>query len=300
MKQSSMDNYLRLPDYLKKPIASLDNKENKDVRGILSKYNLNTVCDNARCPNKSTCYGCLTATFLIMGKNCSRNCRFCNISSEHPTPLDKNEPKNVAKAVSELGLKYVVITSVTRDDLADGGANHFKETIEEIRKINKDVKIEILTPDFKENIEAMNLIIEAKPDVFNHNIETVPRLYEIARPQANYKQSLNVLSYIKKNSPDVLTKTGIMTGLGETKEEIIQTIKDIKENNIDILTIGQYIRPSKNHLKVDRYYKEEEFKELEEIALNIGIKACVSAPLARSSYKASETYDILMKKKKGY
>ena len=286
-------NYLRLPDYLKRPIASLDNKKNKETKKILSKYGLNTVCDGARCPNKSDCYGCLTATFLIMGKTCTRNCRFCNISPAKPLPLDKNEPKNVAKAVIEMGLQYVVITSVTRDDLPDGGAGHFMSTINEIKKLDPNIKIEILTPDFKGNENALDTIIKAHPDVFNHNVETVPSLYKIARPQADYEQSLKVLSYIKKNSPDILTKTGIMVGLGENEDEIIQTIKDIKSAGVDILTVGQYIRPSKEHLPVIKYYTEEEFKNFEKLALEIGLKACVSAPLARSSYKAFETYTAI-------
>lgn len=288
--------YLRLPNYLKRPIASLDDRGNKEVRGVLSKYNLNTVCDGARCPNKSTCYGCSTATFLIMGKTCTRNCRFCNISPAKPLPLDEKEPENVANAVIEMGLKYVVITSVTRDDLEDGGALHFKKTINEIRKKDSSIKIEILTPDFKGNKNALNTIIKANPDVFNHNMETVPSLYKTARPQANYRQSLDVLSYIKENAPHILTKTGIMTGLGETKEEIRETIQDIKSANVDILTIGQYIRPSKEHLPVSKYYEEKEFIELEEIALEEGLGACVSAPLARSSYKAAETYFALKRK----
>ncbi len=281
-------NYVRLPEYLKRPIASTDNKENKSVRKILSKYNLNTVCDNARCPNKSTCYGCLTATFLIMGKVCTRNCRFCNIQSNIPEPLNTKEPENIANAVRELKLDYVVITSVTRDDLPDGGAYHFKKTVDMIRKLNKNTKIEILTPDFKGNKEALDIIVEAKPDIFNHNVETVPSLYKKARPMADYRQSLDVLKYIKDKG--IITKTGIMTGLGETKEEIIQTIKDIKEVNTDILTIGQYIRPSIKHLEVKKYYREEDFEELKQIALQIGIKAIVCAPLARSSYMAKETY----------
>ena len=178
------EKYLRLPDYLKRPIASLDNKENKETKKILLKYGLNTVCDGARCPNKSTCYGCLTATFLIMGKTCTRNCRFCNISPDKPLPLDIDEPKNVANAVVEMGLKYVVITSVTRDDLPDGGADHFKKTIEEIKKKDDSIKIEILTPDFKGDKNALDTIIAAHPEVFNHNIETVPSMYKKARPQA--------------------------------------------------------------------------------------------------------------------
>ena len=289
-------NYLRLPDYLKRPIASLDNKENKSVRNILSKYNLNTVCDNARCPNKTACYGCLTATFLIMGKICTRNCRFCNINGGVPEPLDINEPKNVANAIEELNLKYVVITSTTRDDIPDGGAEHFKQTIDEIRKKSSSIKIEILTPDFLGNKNSFCTILKSKPDVFNHNMETVSRLYKIARPKADYIRSLNVLSFIKENNPEIITKTGIMVGLGETKDEIIQTMKDILNSKVDILTIGQYIRPSKLHLKVDRYYKEEEFEELKNIALELGFGGVVSAPLARSSYMAAETYNLVKNK----
>lgn len=291
MKQSCTDkNYLRLPEYLKRPIAPLNEKGNKKTREILSKYNLQTVCQNARCPNKSACYASLTATFLIMGKTCTRNCRFCNIESAKPLPLDQDEPLNVAKAIAEMGLKYAVITSVTRDDLPFGGAEAFQKTIDCIRNISKDVKIEILTPDFLGNKKALDIIIKSHPEVFNHNVETVPSLYKSARPMANYKRSLEILSYIKEKSPDILTKTGIMTGLGETKEEIFQTMKDIKNANVDILTIGQYIRPSKKHLPVDRYYSIEEFSELSVLAKNIGMKACISAPLARSSYKAFETY----------
>ena len=283
-------NYLRLPEYLKRPIAKLDDTENKNVRQILSKYNLNTVCDSARCPNKTQCFGECTATFLIMGKICTRNCRFCNITSNTPKPLDKNEPENVANAVIEMGLKYAVITSTTRDDINDGGAEHFKLTIDAIRKKDSSIKTEILTPDFKGNKNSLDTIIKANPDVFNHNIETVPSLYETVRPEADYKRSLDVLSYVKKNSPNIITKTGIMTGLGETYEEIEETIKDIKNANLDILTLGQYIRPSKHHLEVKSYSGQEAFENLKKLAEKIGIKACISAPLARSSYMAFETY----------
>lgn len=282
--------YLRLPEYLKRPIAKLDDIENKNVRNILSKYHLNTVCENARCPNKTQCWGECTATFLIMGKVCTRNCRFCNITSDNPKPLDKTEPLNIAKAVVEMGLKYAVITSVTRDDIKDGGAEHFKLTVDAIRNLNPEIKTEILTPDFKGEKNALDLIIKAHPDVFNHNMETVASLYNVVRPEADYGRSLYVLSYIKEKAPDIITKTGIMTGLGENKDEIEETIKDIKNAKVDILTIGQYIRPSKNHIEVKRYYKKEEFEDLEKIAKKIGIKECISAPLARSSYRAFEAY----------
>lgn len=282
----------RLPEYLKRPI--IDTEKTKNVRRILKTNCLNTVCESARCPNKNECYQKNTATFLIMGNVCTRNCRFCNISCEKPQPLDKNEPKNVALAIQELDLKYAVITSVTRDDLADGGAGHFAQCIEEIRKQetgNREqkclTKIEILTPDFKGDTNALDIIIKAHPDVFNHNIETVPSLYKKARPQAIYERSLAVLEYVKKNS-DILTKSGIMVGLGETFEELEQTLLDLKNINCDIVTIGQYIQPSKAHLPVEKYYTIEEFEQLKTLAKKIGLKNYQIGPLVRSSYNAAE------------
>ena len=288
---------LRLPDYLKKPIASLDNHENKRVRDILKEFNLNTVCDGARCPNKCECYSNLTATFLIMGKTCTRNCSFCNIEQCCPDNLDEDEPKHVALAIKKLGLKYAVITSVTRDDLDDYGSNHFCKTIFQIRKHTPDVKIEILTPDFCGSYEALNNIIKYKPDVFNHNIETVARLYGVARQMADYKTSLAVLKYIKVNAPDILTKTGIMVGLGESEDEIYRTFCDIKNAQVDILTVGQYIAPSKKHLPVRKYYTQEDFSRLEQLARKAGIEYPLCAPLVRSSYRAAQTYDEIMRKK---
>lgn len=279
----------RLPEYLKRGI--IDTDKTKFVRGILKNHSLNTVCEHARCPNKSECYAKDTATFLIMGNVCTRNCRFCNISVGKPLPLDKNEPQNVAKAVKDLNLKYVVITSVTRDDVEDYGAQHFVNTIEEIRKTNKDVKIEILTPDFKFVPKYINNVIEAKPNVFNHNIETVERVFKSVRPQGNYKNSLGLLLFVKQNSENILTKSGLMVGLGETKEEIIQTLEDLYLHKCDIVTMGQYIQPSKKHTPVIKYYKPEEYEELKAIAYKIGIKHCFFAPLVRSSYKASEVFN---------
>lgn len=288
--------YLRLPEYLKTKIAPIDNKEYKAVREILKENNLNTVCDGARCPNKCECYSKKTATFLILGKTCTRNCAFCNISQKTPVGIDINEPKNVATAVSKLNLKYCVITSVTRDDLKDNhdyGSIHFKNTIDEIRKLDKEVKIEILTPDFKGDKIALDRIIEAKPDVFNHNIETIKRLYPKARQLANYDCTLDVLDYMKKNN--LVTKSGFMLGLGENIDEIKDLIMDLDKVKLDILTVGQYIQPSKQHLKVEKYYTLEEYKEIEEfIKKNTNILPIV-APLARSSYKAYETYTELMK-----
>lgn len=275
----------RLPEYLKRPIINTDTTKN--VRHILKNHCLNTVCENARCPNKNECYTKNTATFLIMGNVCTRNCRYCNISCEKPQPLDVNEPLNVARAVKDLGLKYSVITSVTRDDLPDGGAGHFAQCIEEIRKLTPDVKIEILTPDFKGNANSLNTIINAKPDVFNHNIEAAREVFKTARPQGDYERSLNVLKYVKANS-HIPTKSGLMVGLGETVDQIEQTLIDLKNAGCDIVTIGQYIQPSKQHLEVSKYYTLEEFEELQMLAKKIGIKHYQINPLVRSSYRAAE------------
>ena len=278
----------KLPVYLKRGI--IDTEKTKTVRHILKENCLNTVCEAARCPNKSECYNKNTATFLIMGNNCTRNCRFCNITCASPESLNPDEPKNIADAVLKLGLKYAVITSVTRDDLSDGGAGHFADVIYQIRKNTPNVKIEVLTPDFKGNKDAINTVIKAQPDVFNHNIETVPSLYKIARPQADYNRSLEFLKYIKDNSK-ILTKTGLMVGLGETKDELINVFKDLVKMNCDIVTIGQYIQPTKQHVPVIKYYKPEEYDELAQIAKDLGIKRTFFSPLTRSSYKAFEVFN---------
>lgn len=274
----------RLPEFLKRPI--IDTDKTREVRKILKTNCLNTVCEGARCPNKNECYTKHTATFLIMGNVCTRNCRYCNISCQKPEPLDKNEPLRVANAVKDLGLKYAVITSVTRDDLPDGGAEHFAKCIYEIRKISPNTKVEILTPDFKGNEESLKTIIKAHPDVFNHNIETIRDIFKTARPQGNYDTSIKVLKYIKENS-DIKTKSGFMIGLGETIDQIGKTITDLYNINCDILTIGQYIQPSKEHLPVAKYYKPEEYENLKELAKTIGIKHFQIGPLVRSSYNAA-------------
>jgi len=317
----------RLPEYLKRNI--IDNETTKNVRKILKENCLNTVCDGARCPNKNECYQKNTATFLIMGNVCTRNCRYCNISCEKPQSLDENEPKKIAKAVSELGLKYVVITSVTRDDLPDGGAEHFANCLKAIREgkrkrgkekevmslranevsaaiqennfgllrqgftlprndMNYLPKIEILTPDFKGNTKALDVIIQAAPDVFNHNIEVVERIFKTARPQGDYKRSLEVLKYVKENS-NITTKSGLMVGLGETFEDIEKTLNDLKNIGCDIVTIGQYIPPSKSHFPLDKFYTLEEFEQLKALAKKVGIKNYQIGPLVRSSYNAHET-----------
>ena len=275
----------RLPDYLKRPI--IDTDKTRTVRKILKTKCLNTVCENARCPNKNECYTKNTATFLIMGGDCTRNCKYCNINCAKPNPLDPQEPKHVAEAVQALGLKYAVITSVTRDDLPDGGAEHFANCIYEIRKICPDTKIEILTPDFKGNKNSLDLIIKAHPDVFNHNIEAVRDIFKAVRPQGDYNCSLEVLKYVKDNS-DILTKSGLIIGLGETFEQIEQTLVDLKDVGCDIVTIGQYIQPSKKHLEVAKYYTPQEYDELKALAKKAGIKNYQIGPLVRSSYRAAE------------
>ena len=275
----------RLPDYLKRPI--IDTDKTRTVRKILKTKCLNTVCENARCPNKNECYTKNTATFLIMGNDCTRNCKYCNISCARPEPLDLEEPKHVAEAVQALGLKYAVITSVTRDDLPDGGAEHFANCIYEIRKLCPDTKIEILTPDFKGNKDCLDTIIKAHPDIFNHNIEAVQDIFKSVRPQGDYECSLEVLKYVKDNS-DILTKSGLIIGLGETFEQIEQTLINLKNVGCDIVTIGQYIQPSKHHLEVAKYYTPEEYDKLKELANKVGIKNHQIGPLVRSSYRAAE------------
>ena len=274
----------RLPEYLKRPIIDTDTTRN--VRKILKTNCLNTVCENARCPNKNECYTKNTATFLIMGNNCTRNCRYCNITCAKPEPLDLKEPMHIAKAVKDLELKYAVITSVTRDDLPDGGAEHFANCIYEIRKTSSNTKIEILTPDFKNSKDSLNIIIKAVPNVFNHNIETVKAVFKTARPQGNYENSLAVLKYIKENS-NIITKSGLMIGLGETFEQIEETLQDLHSVGCDIVTIGQYIQPSKQHLPVSKYYTLEEYEELKKLAASVGITHYQIGPLVRSSYNAA-------------
>ena len=275
----------KLPKYLKRPI--IDTETTKTVRRILKTKCLNTVCENARCPNKNECYTNNTATFLIMGNYCTRNCKYCNITCQKPEALDSDEPLRVAQAIKDLGLKYAVITSVTRDDIADGGAKHFANCVENIRQLCPQTKIEILTPDFKGDKNSLDTIIKSNPNVFNHNIETVREVFKTARPQGNYQTSLDVLKYIKENS-DIKTKSGLMIGLGETFEQIEETLSDLHNVGCDILTIGQYIQPSKAHLPVSKYYTLEEYEQLKLLADKIGIKHHKIAPLVRSSYNAGK------------
>ncbi|MFX1295788.1 MAG: lipoyl synthase [Promethearchaeota archaeon] len=258
------------------------NKLNSKIKN----YKLHVVCFEASCPNIGICFNRKTATFLILGDICTRNCIFCGIKHGNPSLPDPAEPKNIAKLVKELNLKHAVITSVTRDDLEDQGVSQFIQTIQEIRKIVQKVIIEVLIPDFQGNKNILNQLIREKPEIINHNVETVSRLYRKVRPQANYSQSLEILSYIKKQDPTIYTKSGFMVGIGETINEILALIHDLKKNNCDILTIGQYLRPSESQFPVQRYYKPEEFQKFEKFGKKLGFISVTAAPLIRSSYNA--------------
>jgi lipoic acid synthetase len=276
----------RHPDWLKVKIPSGENYVK--MKSLLKNVKLHTICEEAKCPNISECFNNGTAVFLILGDICTRNCKYCNVKHGIPKPLNKNEPKNVAESVKELNLKYVVITSVTRDDLEDGGASGFIDTINHIRNLNRNCKIEVLIPDFKGETESLKNIIAAKPDVINHNIEVVEDLFQYIRPEGNYRTSIELLKIIKKIDNKIKTKSGFMIGLGETKDQILNTMDDLKRVNVDFLTIGQYLQPSKNHAKIKKYYTPEEFKELNNIALDMGFKNVESGPLVRSSYHAEK------------
>lgn len=278
----------RLPEYLKRGIVDTD--ATRKVRQLLKESGLTTVCDAARCPNRNECYSCNSATFMILGDRCTRNCRFCSVTTDKPLPPNPQEPELVANAIKELGLKYAVITMVTRDDLSDGGAEHISKTIREIKKINPQIKTEVLISDLKGDKEALKTVLNAAPDVLNHNVETVKSLYKTVRPQADYIRSLGVLKFSKEYAPHIITKTGIMLGLGETEPEILELFDDLVSVKCDILTAGQYIQPTKQHIEVNRYLPPDEFESLQKKALESGLKQAVFAPLARSSYKASEAF----------
>ncbi len=277
----------RKPSWIK---SVYDEKSAKEMNRLLDKLHLNTVCNEANCPNLGECYKKQTATFMIMGRQCTRNCRFCNVTHGSATVLDPQEPFHLAEAVSTMGLKYVVITSVTRDDLPDGGASHFAKTIQAVRASAPNTKIEVLIPDLQGNRESLDIVIEAKPNVLNHNIETIEPLYAEVRPEAEYRRSLFVLEYCKKQAPEMLTKTGIMVGLGETPEQVYQTMDDLLGVKCDILTIGQYLRPSRQHLEVKEYIRPEQFELYKEEGERKGFFYIASGPLVRSSYKAEEAF----------
>lgn len=278
---------LRKPDWIRVriPASSAVN----DLKKLLRENHLVTVCEEASCPNLPECFSHGTATFMIMGDKCTRRCSFCDVAHGRPDPLDANEPLHLAHTIKQMGLRYVVITSVDRDDLRDGGASHFVACIKAIRESIPTIKIEILVPDYRGRMEiALEESAKALPDVFNHNIETVPRLYKKARPGADYLHSLRLLKEFKKFFPTIPTKSGMMVGLGETNDEISQTLIDLHNHEVDMVTIGQYLQPSRYHLPVSRYVTPDEFKQFAEIGKSLGFKNIASGPLVRSSYHADK------------
>lgn len=287
VKVIATDQMLRKPEWIRVKVAA--SPEVERIKKILRKNGLASVCEEASCPNLSECFSGGTATFMVMGDICTRRCPFCDVGHGKPNPLDPGEPRHLAEAIAEMKLNYVVITSVDRDDLRDGGAAHFAACIREARALSPNLQVEVLTPDFRGRMEeALQEFAAEAPDVFNHNLETVPRLYRQARPGANYKWSLKLLQEYKKRRPDVLTKSGLMVGLGETKEEIFQTMEDLRAHDVDMLTIGQYLQPSRDHLPVERYVHPDEFAEYEQRAAELGFTHAACGPLVRSSYHADK------------
>ncbi len=284
---------MRKPEWLK--VKKSFGKNYRRMKSILAESKLHTVCQEANCPNICDCFEQKTATFLILGDICTRNCKFCDIKKGKPRSLDLEEPHRLAKTVEKLGLEYVVITSVTRDDLPSGGAEVFAQSIQNIRKLNPKSKLEVLIPDFSGSFASLKVVLDAKPDVLNHNLETVKGLYPLVRPEASYDLSLDILKKTKKTDPRIITKSGIMVGLGEKWEEIIQTMKDLKDAFCDLLTIGQYLRPKSSSYEVKRYYHPFEFFELKEIGKKIGFLAVESNPLVRSSYRAKLQFEESLK-----
>lgn len=276
----------RLPPWLKRQVGKSENVT--EIKRILRGNDLHTVCEEARCPNLGECFEQKRATFLILGDYCTRGCGFCSVKEGLPLLPDPDEPRNVAAAAAKMGVKYAVITSVTRDDLPDGGSTQFAETIKAIREVLPHASIEVLTPDFGGDIEAINRVCNAGPDVYNHNVETVPSLYPRVRPQAEYGRSLDLISHVKTNYPSILTKSGLMLGFGEEKEEVISLLEDLKKAGCDLVTIGQYMRPTKNNLQVVEYVNPEVFNELEAIGKSMGFTGIYSGPLVRSSFNAEE------------
>ena len=299
----------RHPEKINKPINPIKKKPNWIrsklinsqefflTKNIINRLKLKTVCQEANCPNIAECWSKRHATFLIMGETCTRACSFCDVITGKPKPLDHLEPLKISTAIKKLNLKHAVITSVNRDDLIDGGANHFYKIIIETRKQNPETTIEVLTPDFLRKGESYKKVIEAKPDVFNHNIETVPGLYRQVRPGSRYFSSVELLRNVKKINKNIFTKSGLMVGLGENKDEIIQVMDDLRSAEVDFLTIGQYLQPSVKHHPLDRYYNPEEFEELKSIAESKGFLLVSSSPLTRSSYHADEDFAELKKKR---
>ncbi len=279
---------MRLPDWIKTKSSS----GLHITKQMLRSRRLFTVCEEARCPNIGVCFSKPAAAFMILGSRCTRNCGFCSVESASPLPPDEGEPERVALAARDMGLKYVVVTSVTRDDLPDGGALHFSRTVTAIKQLLPAAKIEVLTPDFKGNAASLKTVLESGPDVFNHNVETVPRLYPVVRPQADYERSLGVLKAAKKIAPGIHSKSGLMVGLGETLQEVFALMQDLLSAGCDYLTVGQYLRPSKKNLPVAEYIAPATFEKYRETALAMGFRGVASAPLVRSSMDAEEMFSL--------
>jgi len=279
-----------LPNYLLKKIPKRENI--RQIRILLNDSRIHTVCEEASCPNIGECFSQRTCTFMILGNICTRSCSFCGVNHGQPSPPDPDEPKRIAAAAKKLGLNYVVITSVTRDDLPDGGANQFSEVVRNLRQNKTISSIELLIPDFKGDPESLKIVLAAGPDVLNHNLETVPRLYSKVRPQANYERSLNVLKTAKRIKSRVYTKSGFMVGLGESDEEVVSTLEDLRKIDCDIATIGQYLPPSKIHPKPERYVLPETFEKWKSIGRQMGFKKIEAGPFVRSSYRAKELIHV--------
>ena len=268
----------------------------KELKQLVNARRLHTVCEEAKCPNIFDCWSRRTATFMILGDVCTRACRFCAVTSGRPVELDIGEPLRVAESVAQLGLRHAVITSVDRDDLADGGAGMFARTIKAIRRRSPSTTIEVLTPDFQGDLAAVQTVVEARPDIFNHNTETVPRLYARIRPKAVYANSLALLQHVKRLAPEMVTKSGLMVGLGETEDELHDVFRNMRAHDIDVLTVGQYLRPSKKHADVARYYRPEEFVQLKQQAMELGFAHVEAGPMVRSSYHADEQVPVASRK----
>ena len=285
IKPDSQRKPIKKPEWIR--IRHANSSKVNELKKTLRSQELFTVCEEAQCPNLSECFNHGTATFMIMGQICTRRCPFCDVAHGRPMPLDKNEPKHLAETISKMSLSYVVITSVDRDDLRDGGAGHFKECIDEIRKKTPLVKIEILTPDFRGRVDkALSVFNDCPPDVFNHNLETVPSLYPKVRPGSDYEQSLDLLKNFKEMHPNVKTKSGLMLGVGEKQKQVIDVLKNLREHQVDMLTLGQYLQPSRHHLAVEEYITPNQFDEYKMIATDLGFTQVASGPMVRSSYHA--------------
>jgi lipoic acid synthetase len=280
----------RLPEWLRKPRTHFDAVH--QLKSALRRLNLHTVCESARCPNMHECFHRGTATFMILGNLCTRGCGFCSVpKSRHPGPLDPDEPGNVARMAADMQLRHVVITSVNRDDLADGGSEHFARTVGEMRSALPDARVEVLTPDFQGDLAAVARVLDAGPHIFNHNMETVPRLYQRVRPQANYRQSLDVLQFAKRYRANVLVKSGAMLGLGEAADEVYQLLHDLRDADVDIVTLGQYLQPARRNLPVAEFVPPAQFEAYRDFGLSLGFKMVFSGPLVRSSYMADMVAD---------